>query len=79
MAKAHIPVMKAERIHGHAARESGHSRDKLGRIAPMGSKARQPLTQPPSRAKTQRKSPRSGARAGAGARIPRDRIIGSGR
>lgn len=79
MAKANIPVMKADRIHGHAAQESGHSREKLGRIAPMGSKTRQSLTQPPARAKTQRKSPRSTARTDAGMRIPRERITGSGR
>jgi hypothetical protein len=59
------PVLRADKVYGHAAQKREHSRGTLGREKPAGSKARQSLTNPPARAKQQRKSPRSGARSGA--------------
>ncbi len=59
------PVLKADRIQGHAAQKREHSRGTPGRETPAGSKVRQSRTEPPARAKQQRRSPRSGSRSGA--------------
>ena len=57
-----LPVLRADRIYGHASPKRMHARDKPDSALPTGTKVRQSLTQPPARARKQRKSPRSGAR-----------------
>jgi hypothetical protein len=75
--KANIPVLKADKIYGHAAQEKGHERLQLSGEAPAGSKTRQSRTEPPKRAKQQRKSARSGTAGGANPRrISRSKIGG---
>jgi hypothetical protein len=64
-AGAGAPVLRADRIMGHAAQRREHSRGTPGRERPAGSKVRQSRTEPPARAKQQRRSPRSGSRSGA--------------
>ena len=49
--KPKIPVLRADRIYGHAAPDRMHARDKADRDMPTGTKVRQPLTQPPRRRK----------------------------
>ena len=49
--KPKIPVLRADRIYGHAAPDRMHARDKADRDMPTGTKVRQPLTQPPLRRK----------------------------
>jgi len=63
MATKSMPILRADRIHGHSAPDRSHSRDNPMRNMTEGRKSRQSLTNPPADPKKQRKSPRSGARS----------------
>jgi hypothetical protein len=56
------PILRADRVMGHAAQKREHSRGTPGRERPAGSKVRESITQPAKTARRQRRSPRSGAR-----------------